>query len=165
MKKELLAEVGIYSVTSYVQDAQGRKDVATGAVNVSGMRGDNLANAMMKAETKSKRRATLSISGLGMLDESEIETIPNAVISNEPLLIPEEKKEDTEKKDVKEKAKKEAVAKLDKLPDNVKKGFELLGYTQAAQFAFCQKFKFDAGIILREINGIVDMNAKTKGAK
>jgi hypothetical protein len=34
------------------------------------------ANVLMKAETKAKRRATLSILGLGMLDESELETIP-----------------------------------------------------------------------------------------
>ncbi|MDP3279377.1 MAG: hypothetical protein Q8Q09_29575 [Deltaproteobacteria bacterium] len=33
-------------------------------------------NALMKCETKAKRRATLSILGLGMLDETEIETIP-----------------------------------------------------------------------------------------
>jgi hypothetical protein len=33
-------------------------------------------NGLMKAETKAKRRATLSILGLGMLDETEIETIP-----------------------------------------------------------------------------------------
>lgn len=36
------------------------------------MRGEALANAMMKAETKAKRRATLDLLGLGMLDESEI---------------------------------------------------------------------------------------------
>lgn len=33
-------------------------------------------NVLMKAETKCKRRATLSILGLGMLDEMELETIP-----------------------------------------------------------------------------------------
>lgn len=33
-------------------------------------------NVLMKAETKCKRRATLSILGLGLLDEMEIETIP-----------------------------------------------------------------------------------------
>ena len=33
-------------------------------------------NSLMKLETKAKRRATLSILGLGMLDESEIESIP-----------------------------------------------------------------------------------------
>jgi hypothetical protein len=34
------------------------------------------ANVLMKAETKAKRRATLSILGLALLDEAEIETIP-----------------------------------------------------------------------------------------
>lgn len=33
-------------------------------------------NVLMKAETKCKRRATLSILGLALLDESELETIP-----------------------------------------------------------------------------------------
>jgi hypothetical protein len=36
------------------------------------------ANAIMKAETKAKRRVTLSICGLGMMDESEIEGLPEA---------------------------------------------------------------------------------------
>src|SRR3972149_7249408 len=39
--------------------------------------GDDLCNAMMKAETKAKRRATLDLLGLGVLDETEVETIPN----------------------------------------------------------------------------------------
>lgn len=50
-----------------------------GAVNIKGLSGDNLANAMMKAETKAKRRATLDLLGLGILDETETETIPNAI--------------------------------------------------------------------------------------
>ena len=41
--------------------------------------GDPIANAFMKAETKAKRRGTLSICGLGMLDESEIASISSAV--------------------------------------------------------------------------------------
>lgn len=41
----------------------------------------DLVNALMKCETKAKRRATLSILGLGMLDETEIETIPAAAKS------------------------------------------------------------------------------------
>ena len=60
-----------------VQDAAGRYDMATGVVNISGLKGDMLANAIMKSETKSKRRATLSICGLGILDESELDTIPD----------------------------------------------------------------------------------------
>lgn len=35
----------------------------------------DLANAVMKAETKAKRRVTLSICGLGMLDETELDTV------------------------------------------------------------------------------------------
>ena len=55
--------------------ATTRTDFATGAVSVSGLTGDALANAIMRAETKAKRRATLSICGLGLLDESELETV------------------------------------------------------------------------------------------
>lgn len=69
---------GVYTVTAYAQDKSGRTDSSIGAVNVEGLKGDMLANALMKAETKAKRRVTLSICGLGMLDETEVETIPNA---------------------------------------------------------------------------------------
>jgi hypothetical protein len=50
--------------------------MAKGAVNINGLRGEALANALMKAETKAKRRATLSLCGLGMLDETEVSDIP-----------------------------------------------------------------------------------------
>jgi hypothetical protein len=66
---------GVYIVTAKVQNAEGRSDCAKGAVTINGLKGDALANAIMKAETKAKRRATLSICGLGLLDETEIETI------------------------------------------------------------------------------------------
>jgi hypothetical protein len=46
-------------------------------VNKKDMRGD-FGNALMKAVTKAKRRLTLSICGLGMLDETEISSIPDA---------------------------------------------------------------------------------------
>ena len=65
----------IYIVTVYLSDSSGRKDIGTGAVNIAGLKGDALANAFMKAETKAKRRGTLSICGLGFLDETELETI------------------------------------------------------------------------------------------
>jgi hypothetical protein len=54
--------------------------VSTGAVSIVNVNGEARANAMMKAETKAKRRVTLSICGLGMLDETEVESIPEAVI-------------------------------------------------------------------------------------
>jgi hypothetical protein len=43
------------------------------------LKGDALANALMKAETKAKRRVTLSIAGLGWLDETELETVKGLV--------------------------------------------------------------------------------------
>jgi len=46
-----------------------RTDEAMGAVSVKGLVGENLANAIMKAETKAKRRATLSICGLVAIDD------------------------------------------------------------------------------------------------
>lgn len=70
---------GIYSVTVKVQNAEGRTDMDIGSVNIAGKKGDDRANAIMKASTKAKRRATLSICGLGLLDETEVETIPAAV--------------------------------------------------------------------------------------
>lgn len=67
---------GVFIVTAKAQDKWGKTDAATGAVTIENLKGDNLANALMKAETKAKRRVTLSICGLGMLDESELETMP-----------------------------------------------------------------------------------------
>jgi len=58
------------------EDAEGRTDVATGAVDTSRSSGQDLANDIMKAETKAKRRVTLSLAGLGWLDETEVSDIP-----------------------------------------------------------------------------------------
>jgi len=55
----------------------GRQDENIGAVPIANVSGDARANAMMKAETKAKRRVTLSICGLGMLDETEVDAIPH----------------------------------------------------------------------------------------
>lgn len=69
---------GMRVVTAYARDATGREDMDLGVVNVGGLKGEALANAYMKALTKAKRRVTLSICGLGWLDESEIESVPSA---------------------------------------------------------------------------------------
>ncbi len=65
-----------YVVTARATKPDGRTDESIGAVSISNAKGDALCNAIMKAETKAKRRVTLSMCGLGMLDETEIETIP-----------------------------------------------------------------------------------------
>lgn len=46
-----------------------------GAVYIKGLSGEAFCNAMMKAETKAKRRSTLDLLGLGILDETEINDI------------------------------------------------------------------------------------------
>lgn len=66
----------LYVVTARATLPDGRTDESIGAVNLAGRKGDDLANQLMKCETKAKRRVTLSACGLGMLDESELETIP-----------------------------------------------------------------------------------------
>lgn len=93
-----LQEVGDHFIVKVKgHDNTGRADVEIGVVNKKDMQG-NLANAQMKAVTKAKRRLTLSLCGLGWLDETEVETIPDAkpVIVEEtgeivqPALIPAE---------------------------------------------------------------------------
>jgi hypothetical protein len=68
----------IYVVTAMATMPDGQTDTDDGAVAVAGLQGEAHANALMKTVTKAKRRVTLSILGLGMLDESEAETIPGA---------------------------------------------------------------------------------------
>lgn len=67
---------GLYAVTARATLPSGRTDENIGAVSLEGLKGEARANALMKAETKSKRRVTLAICGLGMLDESEVADIP-----------------------------------------------------------------------------------------
>lgn len=89
---------GVFVVTSQAKTPEGREDESVGAVplvkdggawrtsqggkrffesdgTLVPLRPEDRANAIMKAETKAKRRVTLSICGLGMLDESEFDTI------------------------------------------------------------------------------------------
>lgn len=76
---------GVYVVT--VQAQMGtRTDTEIGAVSINGLKGEALANAKMKALTKAKRRVTLSICGLSLLDESEIDSIPNATPVDPPII-------------------------------------------------------------------------------
>lgn len=68
---------GVYIVKAKALTG-ARFTTSTGAVSIDGLKGDALCNALMKAETKAKRRATLDLLGLGVLDDVEIETIPGA---------------------------------------------------------------------------------------
>ena len=70
---------GLVTVTVNATTPDGRNDFDLGAVSIEGLKGEARANAIMKAITKAKRRVTLSICGLGWLDETEIESIPSAM--------------------------------------------------------------------------------------
>lgn len=61
-----------YVVTATASTPDGRTTESIGAVNIGNLKGEGLCNAMMKAETKAKRRATLDLLGLGLLDETEV---------------------------------------------------------------------------------------------
>lgn len=63
---------GCYVVTAQASTPDNRKTESIGAVPIHNLKGEALCNAMMKAETKAKRRATLDLLGLGMPDETEL---------------------------------------------------------------------------------------------
>ena len=68
----------LYIVTAKATLPDGRCDEDTGAVDMAGKKGELAANAILKAITKAKRRVTLSICGLGMLDETEVDSVSGA---------------------------------------------------------------------------------------
>lgn len=77
-------EVFVVTVTARTPD--GRTDTEIGVVSIKGISGDSLCNLMMKGVTKAKRRVTLAICGLGMLDESEADSVPGAVTYTDNLV-------------------------------------------------------------------------------
>jgi len=111
---------GTYVVTARAYLPDGRYDESIGAVNLGNLKGDNLANALMKGETKAKRRVTLSICGLSMLDETEVETIKEVGFQSENKNQPSNQNQ-IKQKDPSSPADKQAIKKISELL--VKKGF------------------------------------------
>jgi hypothetical protein len=72
-----------YIVTARAIDKNKRSDESIGAVPIGSLKGEARSNAMMKAETKAKRRVTLSICGMGILDETEVSN----GLESPPLMI------------------------------------------------------------------------------
>ena len=68
---------GVYVVSVRVTGKDGRFTENQGAVPTEGLSGEKLCNAFMKATTKAIRRTVLGHCGLGMLDETELDTIPS----------------------------------------------------------------------------------------
>ena len=75
---EITDSNGILMCTVTMRDRHGRTDTDMGCVPVKGLQGDALANAWMKVLTKAKRRCTLSLCGLSLLDETETDTMPGS---------------------------------------------------------------------------------------
>lgn len=67
----------VFVVRARATMPDGRTDESLGSVSLIGKVGEDLANALMRAETKAKRRVTSSISGTSFLDETEVQDIPN----------------------------------------------------------------------------------------
>lgn len=82
IKRETI--VNVFVVTCKATMPNGRQDESIGAIDIAGISGKNLANAIMKAETKAKRRATLSICGLGLLDSTEVEDVESNYMTVDP---------------------------------------------------------------------------------
>ena len=74
--------LGIYEARCRVTFPDGRHVEDVAAVPMADLAGEDLCNAVMKCVTKAKRRTVLSACGLGMLDETEVETIPGATRVN-----------------------------------------------------------------------------------
>lgn len=83
MRKDTIQDV--YCVTVRASNANGFQD-EDGAVSIAGMKDNELANCFLKCVTKAKRRATLALCGLSMMDESELDTLPEA--KTMPLVLP-----------------------------------------------------------------------------
>ena len=80
LKKEIQNDLYVVEARASLPDGRFVDDV--GIVDIKNKVGNDLGNAMMKAITKAKRRATLSLLGLGMLDETEVETIADVKVVN-----------------------------------------------------------------------------------
>ncbi len=93
---------GCYLVTAQARSKDGKEDEAIGAINIKGLGGQALADAFMKCETKAKRRVTLSICGLGMLDEIDMKEVAEREAkeeAQESIAETHEKIETTERPD------------------------------------------------------------------
>lgn len=79
-------EGDLYVVEVRATDRTGRHDSDLGAVALGKLTGEFRANAILKCVTKAKRRVTLSICGLGLMDESEAENLPGATILDDDVV-------------------------------------------------------------------------------
>lgn len=76
VSRELVGDCYVVHVQAEAPAGKGKRhDEDLGVVPIKGLVAGDLANAIMRAITKAKRRITLSICGLGIPDESEVESM------------------------------------------------------------------------------------------
>ncbi len=104
LKSEIQGNLFVVLVRATTPD--GRSEESVAVADLRDKRGNDLGNACLFAETKAKRRATLSLLGLGyFLDETEVLSIQGAKLSAfdpETGSVREERKEAKEAKEAKE---------------------------------------------------------------
>lgn len=148
-----------------VRDTTGREDYEEGIVFTGTSKGAQRANDRMKAISKAKRRATYSICGTGVLDETEVADIPgsplNAVVSSgiasearasvaldgETMSMPEGQAVDTETGEVTTKTGNEMLAEIKTMR-------EYLGWSSADVLSEAKKLGHD----MKKIDGITAMH-------
>ena len=76
---------GAFVVTATAKNKKGRTDIAMGAASLEGKRGKALEKAFALAQTRATRRVTLQMSGLDLLDESEVMSDGTTPIAEAPM--------------------------------------------------------------------------------
>ena len=139
LQNELVDGAIMVHVRGTTPDGRTDEDIAV-VHKRKGAEGDN---DYMKAITKAKRRLTLSICGLGMLDESELETIPRKAFDKpeapaevKAVLMPPKKEEKEKPKPKPKKKKARTPAANKKSFVGAAKAFAEHGVTEGQLFAF-----------------------------
>jgi hypothetical protein len=103
-------------VTVKVQDKEGRTDMDTGSVFIGGLVGNEYSDKIMTCVTKAKKRATISLSGIGILDETEVQGIAEGVLRESV-----QSKKSLEGEMSEEEISEEEISKITLLVDNAAK--------------------------------------------
>lgn len=143
----------VWQVTVEATDPNGRTDTDFGVVTLGNLKGDALANALMKAVTKAKRRVTYSICGTGVLDETELETIPGVQRMETPPPVAAPLKPAPVVAEVIDASTGEIAPTKEDLGGRIKSLRELLGWSQNDVRDEAKKH----GIDLRTLEGLQNM--------
>ena len=94
LTSQITSESAIF--TAVGRNGQARQEIAIGSKSLRGLSGKAYDNAVMTASTRALRRLTMQFTKLGILDESEIESIQGstvnpaagATLQGSPMVIP-----------------------------------------------------------------------------